>query len=140
MRQSDKLDSYTREYDIRTIRRYHMLGRGEMSEEEKKAVSELHGVGANALKVIEREMDSLHIEFAAEDGESEAKTRARYPSIESYIESFPEATRAGLREMREIIGSAAPEAVEKISYNMPTFFLEGNLVPLLHRNDSMTGM
>ena len=30
-----------------------MLGRGEMSEEEKKAVSELHGVGANALKIIE---------------------------------------------------------------------------------------
>jgi uncharacterized protein YdhG (YjbR/CyaY superfamily) len=48
--------------------------------------------------------------------------------IDSYIESFPPDTRALLNEIRTIIREAAPEATEKISYAMPTFYLKGNLV------------
>ncbi|NTW73222.1 MAG: hypothetical protein HGA49_13415, partial [Eubacteriaceae bacterium] len=33
-----------------------------------------------------------------------------------------------LQEIRETIRKAAPEATEKISYQMPTFYLNGNLV------------
>lgn len=33
-----------------------------------------------------------------------------------------------LQKIRETIRDAAPDAVEKISYQMPTFALEGNLV------------
>ena len=33
-----------------------------------------------------------------------------------------------LKEIRATIKAAAPEAEEKISYQMPTFFLNGNLV------------
>lgn len=49
-------------------------------------------------------------------------------SIDSYIASFPETTQKLLLQMRETIKKAAPQAEEKISYAMPTFFLNKNLV------------
>ena len=49
-------------------------------------------------------------------------------AVDEYIASFPEATQVKLRELRATIKAAAPEAEEKISYGMPTFFLKGNLV------------
>jgi len=51
-----------------------------------------------------------------------------YRSIDEYIGTFPPGTQKKLQEMRKIISSAAPHAVEKISYQIPTFFLFGNLV------------
>jgi len=49
-------------------------------------------------------------------------------TIDEYIRLFPEDVRAILEEVRAAIRGAAPTAEEKISYRMPTFFLEGNLV------------
>ena len=49
-------------------------------------------------------------------------------SIDEYIAAFPAEVQEKLRAMRATIHAAAPEATEKISYGMPTFFLEGNLV------------
>jgi uncharacterized protein YdhG (YjbR/CyaY superfamily) len=49
-------------------------------------------------------------------------------SIDEYIESFPEEIGAKLKRMRAIIRSEAPDATEKISYQMPTYYLKGNLV------------
>lgn len=49
-------------------------------------------------------------------------------SIESYIGQFPAEVQQILREIRQVIKEAAPEAEEKISYQMPTFYLNGNLV------------
>src|SRR4030043_1487038 len=51
-----------------------------------------------------------------------------FVSIEAYIATFPEEIQMKLEEVRSTIKSAAPEATEKISYQMPTFFLFGNLV------------
>ena len=49
-------------------------------------------------------------------------------NIDEYIADFPEETQALLREIRQTISMAAPEATEKISYAMPTFYLKGNVV------------
>jgi uncharacterized protein YdhG (YjbR/CyaY superfamily) len=49
-------------------------------------------------------------------------------SIDEYIQGFPENVRAMLSELRSSIRLAAPEAIEKISYRMPTFHFNGNLV------------
>ena len=49
-------------------------------------------------------------------------------TIDEYIAQFPEVVQALLREMRAVIRAVAPEAEEKISYQMPTFYLNGNLV------------
>lgn len=54
--------------------------------------------------------------------------KGSFQSIDAYIAAFPEAVQQKLAEMRAIIRSAAPEAAEKISYQMPTFYLKGNLV------------
>jgi uncharacterized protein YdhG (YjbR/CyaY superfamily) len=49
-------------------------------------------------------------------------------AIDEYIAGFPEKTRAILRKVRAAIRAAAPDAEEKISYGMPTFAQNGNLV------------
>jgi uncharacterized protein YdhG (YjbR/CyaY superfamily) len=49
-------------------------------------------------------------------------------SIDGYIATFQKETQKILKEIRATIKAAAPEAEEKISYQMPTFFLKGNLV------------
>jgi uncharacterized protein YdhG (YjbR/CyaY superfamily) len=49
-------------------------------------------------------------------------------AIDQYIREFPEPIQALLSELRSTIRHAAPQATEKISYQMPTFYLNGNLV------------
>ncbi|MDP2792026.1 MAG: DUF1801 domain-containing protein [Rectinemataceae bacterium] len=49
-------------------------------------------------------------------------------TIDDYIRNFPAEKRALLQKLREVIRESAPEAEEKISYQMPTFYLKGNLV------------
>ncbi len=56
------------------------------------------------------------------------KTLKTPGNIDDYIESFSPHIREMLTELRATIKRAAPDAVEKISYQMPTFFLKGNLV------------
>jgi uncharacterized protein YdhG (YjbR/CyaY superfamily) len=50
--------------------------------------------------------------------------------IDGYISQFPADVQAVLREVRETIRLAAPEAVETISYRMPAFRQHGILVYL----------
>ncbi len=54
--------------------------------------------------------------------------KSNYQSIDEYISTFPESVQKILTEMRQLIQAEAPEATEKISYQMPTFDLNGNLV------------
>jgi len=49
-------------------------------------------------------------------------------NIDEYIKGWPKDIQAKLQAMRETIQKAAPEAEETISYAMPTFKLNGNLV------------
>ena len=43
------------------------------------------------------------------------------PDIDAYLESVPEPARTRLREIRRTIRAVAPDAVESISYGVPTF-------------------
>ena len=49
-------------------------------------------------------------------------------TIDQYISQFPPEVQRILGELRTTIRAAAPHASEKISYQMPTFYLNGNLV------------
>lgn len=49
-------------------------------------------------------------------------------NIDEYIAGFPNDVQKILKKIRATIKKAAPAAEEKISYQMPTFFLNGNLV------------
>jgi uncharacterized protein YdhG (YjbR/CyaY superfamily) len=54
--------------------------------------------------------------------------KTNFTSIDEYIATFPNKTQKILKELRATIKAAAPNAEEKISYQMPTFFLNGNLI------------
>ena len=54
--------------------------------------------------------------------------RLHYNTIDEYIATFPLEVQKILQELRQTIHAAAPQATEKISYQMPTFYLHGNLV------------
>lgn len=56
------------------------------------------------------------------------KNTIAYTTIDEYIAQFPPRVQEMLEAMRKVIKEAAPEAEEKISYQMPTFALYGNLV------------
>jgi uncharacterized protein YdhG (YjbR/CyaY superfamily) len=51
--------------------------------------------------------------------------KATFHSIDEYIGTFPENVQKIMGQLRTTIKSAAPDAGEKISYNMPTFTLNG---------------
>lgn len=54
----------------------------------------------------------------------------RFESVDDYIASYPEDTRAQLTQVRQAIQQTVPEAKEKISYGMATFTMDGR--PLVY--------
>ncbi len=51
-----------------------------------------------------------------------------YSTVNEYISAFDTRTQKILKKIRTIIKKSAPKAQEKISYGMPTYFLNENLV------------
>lgn len=51
-----------------------------------------------------------------------------YKNIDEYILTFPDNIQKILQTLRKVINESAPDSKEKISYQMPTFYLNGNLV------------
>ena len=49
----------------------------------------------------------------------------KFETIDEYIESFPQNVQSVLEELRATVQEAVAEAVESISYGMPTFKLNG---------------
>ena len=54
----------------------------------------------------------------------------RYATVDEYLADVADGTRRVLTELRERIKSKAPEAVESISYGMPTYKYKGR--PLIY--------
>lgn len=50
-----------------------------------------------------------------------------YSTIDEYIAQYPADVQERMQALRKCIREAAPEATEKISWAMPTFYLYGNL-------------
>jgi uncharacterized protein YdhG (YjbR/CyaY superfamily) len=51
--------------------------------------------------------------------------KVNFGSIDDYVATFPEDVQKIMKQLRRTIKAAAPQAEEKISYNMPTFTLNG---------------
>lgn len=56
------------------------------------------------------------------------RNKKEYGDIDDYIRGFSPDVRKKLMEIRNLIKKMVPDAEEKISYRMPAFFLNGNLV------------
>jgi len=54
--------------------------------------------------------------------------RSAAKNIDEYIEEFPDNVQKVLQKIRKTIRKAAPHAEETISYAIPTFKLNGNLI------------
>jgi len=54
--------------------------------------------------------------------------KKRFKTMDEYISTFPKNVQDILEKVRQTIREAAPEAEEAISYQIPTFKLNGNLV------------
>lgn len=54
--------------------------------------------------------------------------RKKFQTIDEYIKTFPEDIQENLENIRKVIHTSAPEAKEVISYGIPPFKLNGNLV------------
>lgn len=57
-----------------------------------------------------------------------APNKTKFTNVDEYIASFPKETQKILEQIRVAVKRAAPEAVETIKYQMPTFTLNGNLI------------
>lgn len=53
-----------------------------------------------------------------------------FESVEDYLASIPASMRPALEHLRQIVVSAAPDAVESISYGLPTYKYRGR--PLVY--------
>lgn len=51
--------------------------------------------------------------------------KKQFKTVDEYIKTFPEDAQRILEKIRQTIRKAAPEAVEAISYQMPTYKLNG---------------
>jgi uncharacterized protein YdhG (YjbR/CyaY superfamily) len=54
--------------------------------------------------------------------------KVRPTTVDEYIAQFPEDVQQILSKIRAVIKESAPGATEKISYQMPAFYLNGTLV------------
>jgi uncharacterized protein YdhG (YjbR/CyaY superfamily) len=60
--------------------------------------------------------------------EVEGITMEKCTTIEGYLASLEEPAKEKLNELRMLVQALAPDAVECISYGIPTFKLNGNLI------------
>jgi uncharacterized protein YdhG (YjbR/CyaY superfamily) len=68
-------------------------------------------------------------------GETMEENKITFQSVDEYILQFPPEVQEILKNLRKVIKESAPEAEEKISWQMPTFVLHGNLVHFAaHKN------
>lgn len=51
-----------------------------------------------------------------------------FQSVDEYIDSFSGDTKARLIEIRYLVRALLPKADERISYNMPAYFIDNKLV------------
>lgn len=105
----------------RALRALNLAELKDLARHERAEIENLHGIGPNALKIIDKEMKAAGLSFSAGNAEGESL-------VDLYIASAPPASREKLKEIRKIIRDAVPGAVEKIAYRMPAYELNGPLV------------
>lgn len=107
----------------RAIRNKGILTLEQLASYPEKEVCEWHGIGQNTLEKMKAVLGENGYTFR----EGRKRTDAMN-TIDEYIAQFPPEVQEKLAAVRNTIREAAPEATEKISWQMPTFYLHGNLV------------
>ncbi|MPZ49853.1 MAG: DUF1801 domain-containing protein [Dehalococcoidia bacterium] len=66
--------------------------------------------------------------------------KTNFQSVDEYISTFPKEVQDVLEEIRRTVHEAVPEAQEKISYQAPTFTLDGKYLIYLSAWKNHIGM
>jgi len=82
-------------------------------------IENLHGIGKNALRLIDLYLLDNKMEYMDE---------AESIEVSEYICKYEIDIKNKLEEIREIIRKVIPKAKEKISYQMPTYYYIENVV------------
>jgi uncharacterized protein YdhG (YjbR/CyaY superfamily) len=85
----------------------------------RQEIAELHGIGKNALEIIEKEMFQNGISF---------KEEIDNPNVDEYIQQFVGGIRKKLEQIRLLIRKTIPYAQEKMAYGIPTYYYKENVV------------
>lgn len=104
--------------------------------EPKKAVRTSKNRVAHYFEVTDSTLFPLLIEriekaYSLTQANPPRKNQAEkqeYSSVDEYIALFSEEVQDILKQVRQTIREAAPEAIEKISWQMPTFWQKENLI------------
>lgn len=56
------------------------------------------------------------------------ENKLEFETIDEYIALYPSEVQEKLQAIRKVIRESAPDATEKISWRMPTFYMNGNLI------------
>ena len=57
-----------------------------------------------------------------------ARVKPDPEGVDHYLSKFQGEARKRLEKLRQVISENAPEAIEKMSYGVPAFYLNGNLI------------
>jgi len=74
-------------------------------------------------KIGKQPGDSIHVTLAERESET-----LPYSTVDEYIAGYDSEIRKRMEKLRKLILSCSPDITEKISWAMPTFCLNGNLV------------
>ena len=85
----------------------------------RSEIEELHGIGNNALTILDKALEKISGNYAKED-ENEEITR--------YISEFSDVQKDRLMKIRKLIRKIIPMAEEKMAYGMPTYYFKENIV------------
>lgn len=91
----------------------------DLSRERHSIIGSLHGIGKNALLILDSAMTDAGLTYGDEPDDDE---------VSRYIAGFEGETAGRLRILRKTIRELIPYAQEKMAYGMPTYFFRENLV------------
>jgi uncharacterized protein YdhG (YjbR/CyaY superfamily) len=100
----------------RALERIGILTLQDLANHTTPELEALHGLGPKAMRIL--------IDALAAKGMS-CKPATATGSIDAYLESLPERSRASIEQIRLRVATVAPEAIEAIKYGMPTAAIQG---------------
>lgn len=98
----------------------------QLSSMTEASVAELHGVGPKAIRILREALAAQGKSFVGQGKASATNTMIK--EVDEYLAKLPTDKQSALQKLRKQIHTAAPGAVETMSYGIPTFKLHGKML------------